>query len=158
MTSRLGVSAFGCLPGDRSAALLVGRAWVLLDETFTLDDARRLRFETVVDGFDGFRAAHTTRVGEISRDLADLAAQAIGSYHQYPDGLLLFVGSMFAPVDDRGAPGSGFTHKVGDVVRISARALGTLANEVVPCDEAEPWTFGAGALMANLARRGILHA
>jgi len=95
-------------------------------------------------------------VAEISRDLADLAAQAISRYHQYPDGMILFIGTMFAPVDDRGAPGSGFTHKTGDVVSIGAPELGTLANEVVACDEAEPWSFGTGALMANLARRGLL--
>ena len=97
-------------------------------------------------------------MGEIGRDLADLAGQAIGRYHQYPDGLVLFIGTMFTPVDDRGAPGSGFTHKVGDVVSISSPELGTLVNEVVHCDQAEPWTFGTGALMANLARRGLLHA
>ena len=95
-------------------------------------------------------------MSEISRDLAELAGQAIGRFHQYPDGLVLFVGTMFAPVADRGAPGSGFTHKSGDVVRIWARELGALVNEVVACDQAEPWTFGAGALMANLARRGLL--
>ena len=128
----------------------------MLDETFTLDAARRLSFETVVEGADGFRISHTTRVGEISRDLSDLAGQAISRFHQYPDGLVLFVGTMFAPVDDRGAPGSGFTHKVGDVVRIAAPELGALVNEVVTCDQAEPWTFGTGALMANLARRGLL--
>jgi fumarylacetoacetate (FAA) hydrolase family protein len=128
----------------------------MLDDDFTLDAVRALAFETRVDGPDGFRVTHTTRVAEISRDLAELAAQAIGRFHQYPDGLLLFVGTMFAPVDDRGAPGSGFTHRVGDVVSISARELGTLANEVVTCDQAEPWTFGTGALMANLARRGLL--
>ena len=69
---------------------------------------------------------------------------------------MLFIGTMFTPLDDRGAPGSGFTHKVGDVVKISAPELGMLVNEVVHCDEAEPWTFGTGALMANLARRGVL--
>ena len=111
-----------------------------------------------MEGADGFRVVHTTRVGEISRDLADLASQAIGRFHRYPDGLVLFIGTMFAPVDDRGAPGSGFTHHVGDVVRISAPELGTLANEVVHCDEAELWTFGTGALMANLAARGLLRA
>jgi fumarylacetoacetate (FAA) hydrolase family protein len=113
-------------------------------------------FETVVEGPDGFRLSHTTRLSEISRDLADLAAQAIGRTHQYPDGFVLFVGTMFAPVADRDAAGSGFTHKVGDVVRISAPELGSLVNEVVPSDRAEPWTFGTGALMANLARRGLL--
>ena len=108
------------------------------------------------DGLDGFRVTHTTHVSEISRDVADLASQARSPYHQYPDGLLLFVGTMFAPVADRGAPGSGFTHKTGDVVRIAARELGALVNEVVTCDQAEPWSFGTGALMSNLARRGLL--
>lgn len=143
---------------DNNASCSVGPFLRLLDDAFTLDAARRLSFETVVEGLDGFRVTHTTRVGEISRDLADLASQAIGRHHQYPDGLLLFVGTMFAPVDDRGAPGSGFTHKVGDVVTISAPRLGALINEVVHCDDAEPWTFGTGALMANLARRGLLRA
>ena len=141
---------------DNNASCAVGPFFRVLDERFPLDAARRLSFDTVVEGLDGFRVAHTTRVSEISRDLADLAAQAIGRFHQYPDGLVLFVGTMFAPVDDRGAPGSGFTHKVGDVVSISSRELGTLVNEVVPCDQAEPWTFGTGALMSNLARRGLL--
>jgi fumarylacetoacetate (FAA) hydrolase family protein len=134
----------------------VGPFFRLLDETFTLDAARRLSFVTVVEGVDGFRITHTTRVAEISRDLADLAGQAIGRFHQYPDGLVLFIGTMFTPLDDRGAPGSGFTHKPEDVVSISAPELGTLVNEVMPCDRAEPWRFGAGALMASLARRGLL--
>ncbi|HWM78615.1 MAG TPA: fumarylacetoacetate hydrolase family protein [Methylomirabilota bacterium] len=141
---------------DNNASCAVGPFVRVLDETFTLDSARRLSFETIVEGLDGFRVKHTTHVAEISRDLADLAAQAIGRYHQYPDGMILFIGTMFAPVDDRGAPGSGFTHKTGDVVSIGAPELGTLANEVVACDEAEPWSFGTGALMANLARRGLL--
>ncbi len=141
---------------DNNASCAVGPFFRLLDETFTLDVVRGLSFETVVEGADGFRLSHTTRLKEISRDLADLAGQAIGRTHQYPDGFVLFVGTMFAPVADRGAPGSGFTHKAGDVVRISAPELGSLVNEVVPCDQAEPWTFGTGTLMANLARRGML--
>ena len=141
---------------DNNASCAVGPLVRVLDESFSLDAARRLVFETRVEGTDGFRVAHTTRVGEISRDLAELAAQAHGRYHQYPDGLLLFIGTMFAPVDDRGAPGSGFTHKPGDIVRIAAPELGALVNEVVTCDRAEPWTFGTGALMSNLARRGLL--
>ena len=141
---------------DNNASCAVGPFVRVLDESFTIDAARRLSFETVVEGSDGFRVTHTTRVSEISRDLADLASQAHGRYHQYPDGLLLFIGTMFAPVDDRGAPGSGFTHKTGDIVRIAARELGALVNEVVTCDQAEPWSFGTGALMANLARRGLL--
>jgi fumarylacetoacetate (FAA) hydrolase family protein len=141
---------------DNNASCAVGPWLRLLDDDFTLDAARALTFETRVEGPDGFCLAHTTRVSEISRDLAELAGQAAGRFHQYPDGLLLFIGTMFAPVDDRGAPGSGFTHKVGDIVSIAAPALGTLVNEVVTCDQAEPWTFGTGALMANLARRGLL--
>jgi len=141
---------------DNNASCAVGPFFRMLDESFPLAAVRRVSFETVVTGTDGFRLAHTTRVAEISRDVADLAGQAIGRTHQYPDGFILFVGTMFAPVDDRGAPGSGFTHKVGDTVSISAPELGTLINEVVTCDQAEPWTFGTGALMANLARRGLL--
>lgn len=143
---------------DNNASCALGPFFRLLDETFTLEAARRLSFETVVDGVDGFRITHTTRVAEISRDLGELASQTIGRFHQYPDGVVLFIGTMFTPLDDRGAPGSGFTHKVGDVVRIAGPELGALVNEVVTCDEAEPWSFGAGALMANLARRGLLRA
>jgi fumarylacetoacetate (FAA) hydrolase family protein len=141
---------------DNNASCAMGPLFRLLDEAFTLDAARRISFETVVEGRDGFRVTHVTEVREIGRDLADLASQAIGPYHQYPDGLVLFIGTMFTPLDDRGAPGSGFTHKVGDVVSISSPDLGTLINEVVHCDQAEPWTFGTGALMTNLARRGLL--
>jgi fumarylacetoacetate (FAA) hydrolase family protein len=141
---------------DNNASCAVGPFFRLLDDTFTLDVVRALSFETVVEGRDGFRVSHTTRLREISRDLADLAGQAVGRYHQYPDGFVLFVGTMFAPVADRGAPGTGFTHHPGDVVRIAAPELGALVNEVAPCDEVAPWTFGAGALMANLSRRGVL--
>jgi fumarylacetoacetate (FAA) hydrolase family protein len=141
---------------DNNASCAVGPFVRMLDDAFTLDVVRGLAFETVVEGPDGFRLSHTTRLGEISRDLADLAGQAIGRTHQYPDGFVLFVGTMFAPVADRRGPGSGFTHEVGDVVRISAPELGSLVNEVMPCDQIEPWTFGTGALMANLARRGLL--
>src|SRR5437899_10692501 len=141
---------------DNNASCAVGPFVRVLDDAFTLDSARRLSFETMVEGLDGFRVKHTTHVAEISRDLADLAAQAISRYHQYPDGMILFIGTMLAPVDDRGAPGRGFTHRPGDEVSIGAPELGTLVNEVVACDEAEPWSFGTGALMANLARRGLL--
>jgi len=143
---------------DNNASCAVGPFVRMLDDGFPLDAARRLSFQTTVEGIDGFRISHTTHVNEISRDLADLAGQAHSRYHRYPDGVLLFVGTMFAPVDDRGAPGSGFTHKTGDLVSIAARELGALVNEVVPCDQAEPWSFGTGALMGNLARRGLLGA
>ena len=141
---------------DNNASCAVGPMFRVLDRIFDMDAVRRIRFETVVEGPDGFRITHTTQVGEISRDLAELAGQAIGRFHHYPDGLILFIGTMFTPLDDRGATGSGFTHKVGDVVKIAAPELGALVNEVVHCDQAEAWTFGTGALMTNLARRGLL--
>jgi fumarylacetoacetate (FAA) hydrolase family protein len=141
---------------DNNASCAIGPLIRVLDERFPLDAARRITFETTVAGPDGFAIAHTTRVAEIGRDLADLAGQAHGRYHQYPDGLVLFIGTMFTPLTDRGTPGSGFTHKVGDVVSIAAPEIGTLVNEVVHCDAAAPWTFGTGALMQNLARRGAL--
>ena len=143
---------------DNNASCAMGPFFRLLDERFTLDHARRVTFETVVEGADGFRIAHQTQVSEIGRDLTELAGQAIGKYHRYPDGLVLFIGTMFAPVADRGAPGSGFTHKWGDTVSIAAPEIGRLVNEVVACDVAEPWSFGTGALMASLARRGLLRA
>ena len=140
---------------DNNASCAIGPFIRMLDERFTLDAARRVTFVTEVAGADGFHVSHTTRVAEIGRDLAELATQ-LTAQHQYPDGVLLFIGTMFTPLDDRGEPGSGFTHKPGDVVTISAPEIGTLANEVVTCDQAEPWAFGAGTLMANLARRGLL--
>jgi len=143
---------------DNNASCAMGPFFRLLDERFTLEQARQVTFETVVEGPDGFRISHLTRVSEISRDLTELAGQAIGRYHRYPDGLVLFIGTMFAPVADRGAAGSGFTHKWGDLVSIAAPEIGRLVNEVVACDAAEPWSFGTGALMANLARRGLLGA
>src|SRR6266481_5431780 len=143
---------------DNNASCAMGPFFRLLDERFTLDHARRVTFETVVEGADGFRIAHQTQVSEIGRDLTELAGQAIGKYHRYPDGLVLFIGTMFAPVADRGTPGSGFTHKWGDTVSIAAPEIGRLVNEVVACDVAEPWSFGTGALMASLARRGLLRA
>jgi fumarylacetoacetate (FAA) hydrolase family protein len=140
---------------DNNASCSMGPFFRMLDDAFTLDAARHVTFVTTVDGADGFHVTHTTRVSEIGRDLADLAAQTLSRFHQYPDGLVLFIGTMFTPLDDRGVPGSGFTHKVGDVVSIASPAIGTLINEVVTCDAAEPWTFGTGALMVNLARRGL---
>ena len=141
---------------DNNASSALGPFIRLFDGAFTLDAARRIVFETRVDGPDGFQIRHTTRVAEIGRDLKELAGQLHSRYHRYPDGVVLFIGTMFTPLEDRGTAGSGFTHKVGDVVTIAAPEIGALVNEVVPCDEAEPWTFGTGALLANLAKRGVL--
>ena len=95
-------------------------------------------------------------MARISRDPADLVAQMLNAHHAFPDGAVLFCGTMFAPVEDRDAPGKGFTHRTGDIVTIAAPGLGRLVNRVRPSDECERWTFGAGALMRNLAVRGVL--
>ena len=117
---------------------------------------RRTELALTVEGEDGFRLTGMSDLGQISRDPEDLVRQTIGREHQYPDGFVLYLGTMFAPTEDRGAPGQGFTHKVGDVVTIAAPRLGRLANVMVHSPDAEPWTFGTGALMRNLAKRGLL--
>jgi fumarylacetoacetate (FAA) hydrolase family protein len=141
---------------DNNASCAVGPFLRLLDESFALDDLRATEVSMRVEGEDGFRLEGTSSLAKISRDIEDLAAQTIGPAHQYPDGLLLFTGTMFAPVADRDTPGGGFTHKEGDRVTIRSPRLGTLVNRVTTSDKAEPWTFGTGALMRNLAKRGVL--
>lgn len=141
---------------DNNASAAIGPFIRLLDATFTLDHIRRLDLAMTVTGDDGFRLQGRSSMAEISRDPALLVAQACGRHHQYPDGFMLYLGTMFAPVQDRDAPGQGFTHHPGDVVEISAPELGTLANTVRLATEAPEWTFGAGALMRNLAGRGLI--
>jgi fumarylacetoacetate (FAA) hydrolase family protein len=141
---------------DNNASTAIGPFLRLFDQTFSLDDVRRAKVDLVVEGRDGFRLEGTSAMAEISRDPADLVAQMMGPHHQYPDGAVLFLGTMFAPVKDRDAPGQGFTHHAGDIVTIASRRLGALTNVVTSCDAAPPWTFGTAALMRNLARRGLL--
>jgi fumarylacetoacetate (FAA) hydrolase family protein len=95
-------------------------------------------------------------MAKISRDPTDIVGQTIGANHAYPDGFVLLLGTMFAPVADRGAPGMGFTHKSGDIVAISTEKLGRLVNRMRPCEECGRWTFGVAALMRNLAKRGLI--
>jgi fumarylacetoacetate (FAA) hydrolase family protein len=95
-------------------------------------------------------------MSQISRDPLEIVEHTIGKYHQYPDGLLLYLGTMFAPTVDRGVAGKGFTHRVGDVVVVQTPPLGALVNRVDHCDRVAPWTFGTAALMRNLAARGLL--
>ena len=121
-----------------------------------MDDVRGLDIELTVTGNDGFVLEGTSSLSEISRDPLDLVAQTAGAHHQYPDGFMLFTGTLFAPTRDRDVPGEGFTHKLGDVVRISSPQLGALTNVVTHAEKAPPWTFGVRALMANLASRGLL--
>jgi len=141
---------------DNNASCAIGPFLRLFDAAFTLDDIRRTTVTLVVDGPEGFRLEGASSIGEIARDPEDLVGQMMGRHHQYPDGAVLFLGTMFAPIKDRDAPGKGFTHKSGDIVTISAPQLGSLVNRMRSSEECEPWRFGAGALMHNLARRGLL--
>ena len=141
---------------DNNASCAIGPLLRLFDDTFTLDDARKLDISLNVKGADGFVLDGHSSISMISRDPTDLVAQTIGKVHQYPDGFVLFLGTMFAPVKDREAPGQGFTHKRDDIVTISAPQLGKLVNRMRTSDECEPWTFGIGALMKNLAQRKLL--
>ncbi len=140
---------------DNNASCALGPAIRLFDSGFTLEDVRQAELRVTITGRDGFTLDERGPVGAIARDPADLVGQMIGAHHQYPDGAVLFLGTPFSPVKDRGAPGMGFTHQQGDVVRIASPRLGMLENEVDRTDECPPWTFGIGALMANLARRGL---
>jgi fumarylacetoacetate (FAA) hydrolase family protein len=141
---------------DNNASCAIGPLLRLFDATFSLDDVRQTTVALTVEGPDGFRLEGSSSIALISRDPEDLVAQMMGADHQYPDGAVLFLGTMFAPIEDRDTPGQGFTHKLGDIVTIAAPKLGRLVNRMRHSSECEPWTFGAGALMRNLARRGLL--
>jgi fumarylacetoacetate (FAA) hydrolase family protein len=140
---------------DNNASCALGPLIRLFDAGFTLEDVRRAELRVTITGRDGFTLDERGMVGAIARDPADVVGQMIGAHHQYPDGAVLFLGTPFSPAKDRGAPGMGFTHRDGDVVRIASARLGALENEVDRTDECPPWTFGIGALMTNLARRGL---
>lgn len=141
---------------DNTGSCAIGPLLRLFDAGFGLADIRRTTVSLTVEGPDGFRLEGTSSISKISRDPVDLVAQMVNAHHGYPDGAVLFLGTMFAPVEDRDAPGKGFTHKTGDIVTIAAPQLGRLVNRMLPSDRCAPWTFGAGALMRNLARRGLL--
>jgi fumarylacetoacetate (FAA) hydrolase family protein len=141
---------------DNNASAAIGPFIRLFDGTFGMDHVRQLELTMTVAGTDGFTLTGRSSMAEISRDPADLAAQTCGRHHQYPDGFMLYCGTMFAPVQDRDAPGQGFTHHIGDVVRIGTPALGTLENTVRLSTDAPEWTFGTSALMRNLSGRGLL--
>ena len=141
---------------DNNASCAIGPFIRLFDDHFGIDDVRRAQLAMRVDGPEGFTLDGESSMAMISRDPEDLVAQAIGPNHQYPDGFVLFLGTMFAPTKDRHAAGQGFTHAVGDIVTVSTPALGALVNRVERSDRIEPWTMGAGTLMRNLARRGLI--
>jgi fumarylacetoacetate (FAA) hydrolase family protein len=141
---------------DNNASCAIGPFIRLFDEHFGIDEVRSCDIAMRVDGPEGFAMTGTSSMAMISRDPLDLVGHAIGANHQYPDGLMLFLGTMFAPVKDRLGPGKGFTHVVGDIVTVTTPTLGALVNRVNHSDKVAPWTFGAAALMQNLARRRLL--
>ena len=138
---------------DNNASCAIGPFIRLFDENFGIHDVRQCELSLKVQGPEGFVMQGSSALSQISRDPLDLAGQAMGKYHQYPDGMMLFLGTMFAPTQDRHGPGQGFTHVVGDVVSISTPQLGILVNQVTTSDQAPAWTYGVGALMRDLAKR-----
>jgi fumarylacetoacetate (FAA) hydrolase family protein len=141
---------------DNNASCAIGPFIRLFDAHFSMDDVRQCELGLTVTDDTGFLMQGTSPISQISRDPLDLVAQTINTNHQYPDGFMLFLGTMFAPTQDRFAPGQGFTHAVGDVVSVYTSRLGTLTNRVNTSDQIAPWTFGARDLMRSLARRNLL--
>lgn len=141
---------------DNNASCAIGPFLRLFDAGFGLDDIRSTVVTLNVEGEDGFALEGSSSIAMISRDPADLVAQMVNTHHRFPDGAVMFLGTMFAPVKDRDFQGQGFTHKTNDIVTIAAPRLGRLVNRMRPTDQCEAWSFGAGALMRNLARRGLL--
>jgi fumarylacetoacetate (FAA) hydrolase family protein len=141
---------------DNNGSCAIGPFIRLFDADFTLGEVRNAEIVVTVRGPDGYQIEGRSSMAEISRDPTELVAQTIGANHQYPDGLMLFLGTMFAPTDDRNGSGQGFTHLVGDEVIIRSERLGALVNRVDYAERIAPWTFGVGALMHNLARRRLL--
>jgi fumarylacetoacetate (FAA) hydrolase family protein len=141
---------------DNNGSCAIGPFVRLFDDDFTVDTIREASVSLLIEGEDGFVLEGVSHMREISRDPLDLVAQTCGAHHQYPDGFMLFLGTMFSPIKDRDAAGGGFTHHLGDVVTISTPALGALVNTVRLSTEIPPWRFGVRALYRNLARRGVL--
>ena len=149
---------------DNNASCAIGPFIRLFDgQHFTIDSVRQAEVGLLIEGEDaprgdGFVLEGVSRMSEISRDPLDLVAQTCGLHHQYADGFMLFLGTMFSPIQDRGAKGGGFTHHLGDRVTIRSPQLGALVNTVQRSDQLPPWTFGVRALYQNLAQRGLLGA
>ncbi|RFB79524.1 fumarylacetoacetate hydrolase family protein [Methylovirgula sp. 4M-Z18] len=141
---------------DNNASCAVGPFLRFFDASFSLDDVRSAYVHLSVDGPEGFHLEGGSSIAKISRDPADLARQMIGPHHQYPDGAVLFLGTMFAPIQDRDTPGKGFTHKTGDIVTVSTDKLGMLVNRMNHSTECPPWTFGVSHLFRNLAQRKLI--
>ena len=141
---------------DNNASASLGPFIRLFDGHFTLDAISQADIALSVSGEDGFVLEGKSSMSQISRSPRSLVEATIGQHHQYPDGFVLYLGTMFAPVQDRGGAGQGFTHRVGDVVSISTPSLGTLSNRVRLATQCPPWTYGASHLMRDLAKAGLL--
>ncbi|MFO6428892.1 fumarylacetoacetate hydrolase family protein [Erythrobacter sp. W302b] len=140
---------------DNTASCAIGPFIRLFDDGFTIDDVRSADVELTIEGPEGYRLEGRNDMSQISRDPLDLVAQCLSEHH-YPDGFVLFCGTLFAPTQDRDTPGTGFTHKVGDVVTIRSHRLGTLTNTVTTSRDAPAWTMGIGGFVSNLAARGLI--
>ncbi|MBG1233056.1 fumarylacetoacetate hydrolase family protein [Aestuariivirga litoralis] len=141
---------------DNNASASLGPFIRFFDKSFSLDDVRKSELAMKVSGKDGFVMEGHSNMALISRDPQEIVANAINEHHQYPDGLVVYLGTMFAPTDDRGEKGKGFTHHVGDVVEISTPLLGVLRNRVVYTNKAPKWNFGLADFMRNIAKRKLL--
>lgn len=141
---------------DNNASCALGPFIRLFDAHFGMDSVLGIELSLTIDGREGFRLEGSSSMSKISRNPRDIVAQVIGSHHQYPDGLMLFLGTMFAPTQDRHGPGQGFTHAEGDVVRIACPELGALVNRVTTSDRAAPWRYGIAELMTHLAARRLI--
>ncbi|TXC71373.1 fumarylacetoacetate hydrolase family protein [Sphingomonas ginsenosidivorax] len=142
---------------DNNASCSLGAFVRLFDDDFTMDDVRGAEISLRIEGTDGYTLDGASSMNQISRDPEELVRQSLSEHH-YPDGFVLFLGTLFAPTQDRDVPGQGFTHKVGDTVAIATPRLGRLVNAVTTSKAAAPWTFGLSALIRNLAARGLLSA
>lgn len=141
---------------DNNASASLGPFIRLFDDGFSLDDVKSATVGLTVSGEDGFLLKGSSSMAAISRSPEELVAAAMGAHHQYPDGMALYLGTMFAPTEDRDARGGGFTHHVGDVVTIATESLGALTNRVRLSTECPPWTYGASHLMRDLAAAGLI--
>jgi fumarylacetoacetate (FAA) hydrolase family protein len=141
---------------DNNGSCAIGPFIRLFDDHFSIDDVRCAEVGLEIVGEDQFTLRATSSMSQISRDPLELVTHATGKTHQYPDGMMLFLGTMFAPTQDRDGPGQGFTHKRGDIVIIATPTLGALVNRIATSDAIPPWIFGTGALMRNLRARGLL--
>mgnify|MGYP003666062277 FL=1 len=141
---------------DNNASCALGPFLRLFDRDFGLDQVRQADVRLRVEGEDQFVLEGLSSLSQISRDPADLVAATINEHHQYPDGLVLLLGTMFAPVKDRDVQGEGFTHKINDIVTISSPELGALSNRVKYTSDCAPWQVGQADLFRNLARRKLL--